>query len=284
MYTQTQPAEFLTAMRSIKAAKNIFLLLVLLGLLIQIGAVVAVRWGGVIDDSSAVHRMKEKSHARAATRDADTDEAPPANTDENTEADTDQQNDGDENGEAESDAPDASKPVPAGKTANTKNDEMAELWVVTLRWILPGSKFVIVTSMTILAIILMFATMLAINARESGVAGIISAALWSLLLLAIVIPWQQALNSTVACGATYNLGELMQGTREILPRWGARSPETLESVLYYVRFLGYPCLAVLIWLVVQIKFARGFGRMMRVALGEEERLPGNQPEYDEQMS
>lgn len=251
MHTQTQPAEFLTAMRSIKAAKNVFLLLVLLGLLIQIGAVVAVRWGGVIDDSTVVHRMKEKGQPRATANDN-------VNTDEDREADVDQDDEND-------------------------GDEMDELWVVMLRWILPGSKFVIVASMTVLAIILMFATMLAINARESGVAGIISAALWSLLLLAIVIPWQQALNSTVACGATFNLGELMQGTREILPRWGARSPETLESILYYVRFVGYPVLAVLIWLVVQIKFARGFGRMMRVALGEEERLPDSlQNSHDEQ--
>lgn len=256
MHTQTQPAEFLTAMRSIKAAKNVFLLLALLGLLVQIAAFVAVRWGGVIDDSQTVTGL----HGEPAARKASTPENDPAVPDEASEPQP-----------AATTAP-ASAPRPA-EPATPDGDEMAEVWVVMLTWVLPGSKFMTLAATAILAAILMFATMLAINARESGVAGIVSAALWSLLLLAMVTPWQQALNSSIACGATYNFGELIKASRDMIPRWGAPKPDTLETILYYARFLAYPGLAVLVWLVVQVKFARGFGRMMRVALGEEDASP-----------
>jgi hypothetical protein len=144
------------------------------------------------------------------------------------------------------------------------------LWYVTLAWLLPGSKFVLVVSATILMAILMFATLLSINARAAGVAGIVSAALWSMLLLAIITPWQQVMNTTVACGATFNLGELVSGSQAVISRWGAGSPSLLDQILYYARFLAYPALAMFVWLVVLSKFARGYGRMLRVALGEEE--------------
>ncbi|MBS3821064.1 MAG: hypothetical protein KGY81_04795, partial [Phycisphaerae bacterium] len=151
------------------------------------------------------------------------------------------------------------------------------LWFVSLTWVLPGSRFMIVVSAAILTIILMFATMLAINGRASGVSGVLSAALWSMFLLAVVVPWQQALNTSIACGATFNVAELLRRTSETLPRWGARTPNLMEQILYYVRFLAFPGLALLVWLVVTVKFARGYGRMLRVALGEETK-PENTPD------
>lgn len=254
----TQPAEFLTAMRSVKTAKNVFLVLVLLAILVQLAAVIAVRWGGVIDNASAVQTATETPPPPTANEPRDEMAAePPA--------------------DAEAAAQPAEDTAPPAKDTKHESEpggnEAAELWYVTLTWLLPGSKFVLVVATSILVVILMFATLLAINARASGVAGIVSAALWSLLLLAIITPWQQVLNTTVACGATFNFGELIARSQAIIQRWGASGPSLLEQILYYARFLAYPALALLVWLVILLKFARGYGRMLRVALGEEDETP-----------
>jgi hypothetical protein len=261
MHTQTQPPEFLTAMRSVRAAKNVFLILVLLGLLVQIGAFIAVRWGRVIDESQRV------IHLRETNEDGEADEQPAAMADSDMPAEA-------ENGDApadEAEQDDAADEPDKDATAaeSDPGSEAAELWVITLIWALPASRFIIIASLAVLTVILMFATMLAINGRASGVSGIVSATLWSILLLAIVIPWHQALNTTVASGATFNFGELFMRSAEIYPRWGADKPTLLAQILYYVRFLAFPALALLIWVVVMLKFARGYGRMLRVALGEE---------------
>jgi hypothetical protein len=270
MHTQTQPPEFLTAMRSVRAAKNLFLLLVLLGLLIQIGAFIAVQWGRVIDESQAVLAMSDRDEA-------ETRQPPAAEEPDDAPADApDAQPAGD-------DAPHVEPAPKAHAPEEDAGSEAAELWFVTLTWVLPGSRFMIVVSMAILTVILMFATMLAINGRASGVAGIVSAALWSVFLLAIVVPWQQALNTSVACGATFSFADLLRGASETLPRWGATTPNLLEQILYYVRFLGFPGLALLVWLVVTVKFARGYGRMLRVALGEETK-PDDIPDMDSETT
>ena len=89
-------------------------------------------------------------------------------------------------------------------------------------------------------------------------AGLISAFFWSLILLAMLIPWQQVLaRNTIACGALWNLGE-MAARRAT---WGGADADWNGALLFYTRFLGYPGAALLVWLVVHVKFTRACSRL-----------------------
>ncbi|MCK4626172.1 MAG: hypothetical protein KAV00_12720, partial [Phycisphaerae bacterium] len=61
-----------------------------------------------------------------------------------------------------------------------------------------------------------------------------------------------------ACGALYNLGDLIDWTRQVV--WDAEDATILTKVLYYDRFIGYPVFVLLLSLVVQMKFIRGWRR------------------------
>ncbi|MDY6914179.1 MAG: hypothetical protein SVT52_06975 [Planctomycetota bacterium] len=134
--------------------------------------------------------------------------------------------------------------------------EAAEFWQYILYWCLPATKFIALVSCLLLVVMLTLAVKISLIGRLGGVASLISSLLWSILLLAMVTPWQQVLRAAVACGALYNLGELVGRTSAVKAGWGAANVSMMQQVLYYARFIGYPVVAMLVWLIVQVKFAR----------------------------
>ncbi len=206
------------AFRSLKAGKNIFMTVVLLVLLTHLGSFLAVQFGGVIDPPPP------KDQPVAATQSAT--QAAEANA-ENTEQDT----------------------------REAYNRAMYE---ETLRWALPACRFFAVVASLLAVLTFMFAVKLAIIGRLGGIAGYMSAFLWSLILLAIITPWQQVLGSSFASGVLFNLGELTSYVEKIKSSWGASTPGPLEVALYYARFIAYPVIALLVWLVVMVKFAAAY--------------------------
>ena len=83
---------------------------------------------------------------------------------------------------------------------------------------------------------------------------------WSLLLLAILIPWQHAFLPAVGLGAMYSLSELAAEAGPAVKGWG--DADSWDRIVFHARFAGYPLVALLVWLAVQIKFARGYKRMI----------------------
>ncbi len=159
--------------------------------------------------------------------------------------------------------------VPDDKAAVT-----AWIWYRALQWALPATKFIATAAGVLLVLTMLTAVQLSLVGRTGGVAGFVSGFFWSLLLLVFLVPWQQIINSTYACGALYNLGDLIDQTRQII--WGAKDVSLVKQIFYYDRFIGYPVFVLLMCLVVQTKFARGWRRTGIGAMQADLRAPADQ--------
>jgi len=135
--------------------------------------------------------------------------------------------------------------------------QRAATWRNVIRWALPATKFAAPAACLLMLFVLTLAVNLSLLERVGGVAGFISAFFWALILLAMLIPWQHAPWTSYARGALFNLRDLRVATRDL----AADSATALDRIIYFVRFIGYPVLALLVWLVVQVKFARGYMRV-----------------------
>lgn len=208
------PIEFPEALRSLRSAKCWLLLFIVLCLLVQLAAFVLVDFVGVLDKTDRVAELKAKR--------------------------------------AEALAP--AEPTTQPTTQVAAGNETAELWYESLHWVLPTTKFIALVSSLLLVLTVMFSVKLSLVGRVGGPAGFISAFYWSLLLFVALIPWQQMLGSAVACGATFNLDQLIQ----LKPAWQIEEAPLRACIYYFARFLAYPAVALLISLVVAAKFARGY--------------------------
>jgi hypothetical protein len=207
-----QRSECADAFRSIRAAKNITATLIVICILAQIGATLAVHFARVLDDTPI-----------SATPTSQTEP-----TDE---------------------------PVaePATRPAATSDTEFAALTEVLMKFGLPAARFAALVLCLLLVLMVMFAVKLSLVERVGGVAGFMSAFNWSLILLVMLIPWQQILSSSISCGALFNLSELTSADTAL-----GKAPSQIEQVVFYARFIAYPCVALLTCLIVQAKFAKGF--------------------------
>ncbi len=141
--------------------------------------------------------------------------------------------------------------VPDEKTAGP-----AWMWHQVLNWVLPATKFIAMAAGILLVLTMLMAAQLSLVGRTGGAAGFTSGFFWSLLLLVFLVPWQQIVNSTFACGALYNFSDLIDWTAQVA--WNAKDVSLTKQIFYYDRFLGYPAFVILLCLVVQVKFACGW--------------------------
>lgn len=139
-------------------------------------------------------------------------------------------------------------------TTTQPDDSAAQAWESALHWALPVTKFVALAACLMLMLTVMFAVKLSLMERTGGTAGFLSAFYWSMFLLIVLIPWQQVFGFSVVCGALFNLGELVAGWNKA----HASEAGFFDKVLYFGRFCGYPVLALLLWISVQMKFRRGY--------------------------
>ena len=207
--------EYAIAFRSIRAAKNLAVVLIILCILAQIGATIAVHFARVLDEAPAA--------ASPAAR-----TLPAAKTDAG----------------------------PATKPAIRPGDSEVEFAAICrdlMHYGLPGTRFAALPLCLLLVLMVMFAVKLSLVERIGGVAGFISAFNWSLILLMMLVPWQQILSSSLSCGALFNFSELTSADSAL-----GDAPDQIDLVLFYARFIAYPCVAMLTCLLVQAKFARGY--------------------------
>ncbi|MCD4824843.1 MAG: hypothetical protein K8S55_09550 [Phycisphaerae bacterium] len=236
MSSSIEPVELQGVMKSLRRAKMLLLLLIFIALVVQAAGFVLVEFTDLV-----VRPYKAEATASADQL------GPPA--------------------EKKADAEKSAASKPAGKdvatgqalTAEQEKDKSAVKFRNTLHWILPGARFIGLVSGSLVTIVLMLAVMVSLMGRGGGAARMVGAFCWSLILLAMLTPWRQILGGSVACGVFYNLSELMTQYRKI-HNLGAE--EYVAMSLYYARFLGYPAVALLAWLAVQIKFAQGYKRIV----------------------
>ncbi len=136
----------------------------------------------------------------------------------------------------------------------------ADVWYDIVTWSLAVTKFVALVLAGLLMLTVMFSVKVSLVGRVGATAGFLGAFFWSLILLAILVPWQQILGSGLASGATFNLAQLIRLGKQIHVSWGfdEATANVLEHGIYYARFLAFPCLTLLVLLLVCLKFSRGY--------------------------
>jgi hypothetical protein len=202
----TSSSEYAQAMRSIRAAKNIFWLIVVLAILIQASVFILVHvWPNI-----HCHVLQTTAQAALAS------------------------------------APESEPATPAKPVVNWANWAS---WSQLLHWLLPVTMFVGAVSSMLLSLSILFGVLIALLGRRPGLATMISAFFWSLILLAAMIPWQQVMPGNFVTGATFNLADLKW--------WESWCPKASlwEHLWLYGRFLGFLAAALLVTVVVQAKFA-----------------------------
>jgi hypothetical protein len=95
--------------------------------------------------------------------------------------------------------------------------------------------------------------------RLIGVAPVTSSLVWSVVLAAMLFPWQVILNGAPLAGALYTWRELLEHGRFATDQFP-------QAVLWWGRFGAYPVIALIVLFVVQGRSKRGLAS----ALGEQE--------------
>ncbi|MBN1511405.1 MAG: hypothetical protein JXB13_05275 [Phycisphaerae bacterium] len=197
------------ALRTIRGARGVFLLFLILSLLVHLAAFASVRWGNILGAAAQV-------------------EAGIASTQPGVESQ------------------EASEPDKAGRTAMVAN--LIEL-------LLPLAEFVGQVSCALLALCFLASAQVCLAGGLGGVRGSLSAFFWMLVLLALLFPWARWFHGE------YQVPGVFLAFAE-LKDYKPESPNTLTQVLSYLRFLGYPLLALLIAFVGDSRYGRGY-RLVR---------------------
>jgi hypothetical protein len=200
--------DFESALRTIRSARGVFFLLLVLSLLVHIAAFAAVRWGHVLE-------AKQALETQIASAD----------------------------------------PPPASESSEETEDVGDPAFIAgVIQFALPFTEFVGQVSCALLAVCFLVSTQVCLAGGLGGVRGSLSAFFWMLVLLALLFPWSRWMSGMQVPGVYLVYAELEQFPQS----FSARLPE----VLAYVRFLGYPILALLIVFVANGRYARGY-RLVR---------------------
>jgi hypothetical protein len=168
IHTGLRRPEYAIAFRSIRAAKNLAATLIVLCLLTQIGATVALHFTDVLDEVVA---------AAPTTQPATQPAVVPAATQPTTQPDE-------------------------------RDFDVRTICNTVMTYGLPGLRFAALPLCLLLVLMVMFAVKLSLVERVGGVEGFMSAFNWSLILLMMLIPWRPILGSSMSCGALFTFGEL----------------------------------------------------------------------------
>ncbi len=163
--------------------------------------------------------------------------------------------------------PDATTMVPSAA---------AEKGVKVLKYLVAMAGFIGLTASLVLSCVMMLLVKIMLTGRTLGVAKVTSAFIWTLLLIVLLFPWQAMLSNPTLSATPDAMvvdfkipGVLYTWTEVTHPTLGAKFDSTTlptpHKVLRWARFVGFPVLAVLILMSIQIKSSRG----IKSALGED---------------
>ncbi len=157
---------------------------------------------------------------------------------------------------------DAEAPV-AAKEAEAPTT--ASVYQTSLHWAMPITKFAALACASLLVVLLMYAGALSLLGHGSGTSQLISAFGWSVILLGMLIPWQQVYSSSQACGALYSYMDFTQARDLFHIKEGVTFA---DNAFFYGRFFAYPILAFVVWLIVVCKFAGGYRKLILAETGK----------------
>jgi hypothetical protein len=124
----------------------------------------------------------------------------------------------------------------------------------SLEWMLAIAGFVGRASALVVAAVFLVILLISLNARLGGAAGLAKACVWSLVALAMLVPWVRISSEDVASipSAVYGADEL--------PKHG--NGDGVEAFFAFVRFFVCPILVALFLGIAQQRFRSAYRRIM----------------------
>jgi len=139
-------------------------------------------------------------------------------------------------------------------------------WFDVLHYLIGLSGFLGVALSIVLSLVLFLLVKIMLVGRLIGVARVTSAYVWSLVLIALLFPWQAFLQNHDFTSREFMLPGVLYTWDELLRFARFGTDDLPAAVLKWAKFVGFPVLAVLMLMVIQIKSNRG----LRQALGEDD--------------
>lgn len=130
--------------------------------------------------------------------------------------------------------------------------------------LLPVFRFVALVAALLLTLTLLIELMVSLTGQLGGAGSFAGAFVWSALLALLFIPWDRALlGPWIPPSVMYYGPDLVPDTSAIV--WNRPANIDWEpTILYWVRYVAYPVVAILILIVIQAKFSRGRKRIVYV--------------------
>ena len=244
--------EYADAFRSIRAAKFWMSLLLILTLLIYLATFLVAELNLLPDGTTEVKPAAKSTNIATPPKPAAaTQEATAAKDDAATKPSA---------GEG-SKAPAAAPKASAGGSA--KPAEPPSEWRATCKILLaealPALKFLAFVAAILLSVTLLLAFKVALTGQLGGVSSLISAFFWSLILLVFLTPWDILFPFTAKYVGLFTSGidQIRQHKEDLL----GRLDKPTALIQYYGKFVAWPAIALLIWVIVTVKFGRGYSRL-----------------------
>lgn len=135
-----------------------------------------------------------------------------------------------------------------------------------LHYVVGGTGFLGVTLSIVLSFVLLLLVKIMLVGRLIGVARVTSAYCWCLLLVMLLFPWQAFLQTHDFGSRAFMIPGVLYTWDELLAFARFPTDDLATAILKWARFVGWPVVAVLILMVIQVKSNRG----LRQALGEDD--------------
>jgi hypothetical protein len=173
----------------------------------------------------------------------------------------------------------ASATTNVADASDTMNgDEVADRWESRLQAALGVAGFVGRAAVVVLVGLLMLSVLVSLSARLGGAAGLSKAFVWSLLALAMLVPWDRLTPDEVKSvpAAFYSMSDLTgvsddpNAVAVAGDRIDLKDADTMAKVLDGMRYAGYPLIVLLVLIAAQSNFRAGY---RRVVIAPTARLP-----------
>lgn len=235
---ETAVPEYADAFRSIRMAKFWLSLLTVLTLVVFLGSFIVVEFTTLLNETSGKAAVKS-----ANVPETPKDEATPAKADDKK----------------------APTPTPATGPAKPAAGDPIQTAKFVLNIAMPILKYVGFVAAILLSLTLLIGFQVALFGQLGGVRPLVSAFFWSLLLLVFLTPWDQIFQPTARCVGLFvpaagNVS-VLDGIRQFKTDLVGTTDNLSATIRFYFKFLGWPGLALLSWLIVMVKFGRGYARL-----------------------
>ena len=148
-------------------------------------------------------------------------------------------------------------PSPEGAPGTIELQEPAERFSWTyyvVEMVLPLSEFIGQLSCGVLLMCYLLAANVALSGRLGGVRGSLTAFFWMLVVLALLFPWHRWMGQAIGDVQIPGVYLAFQDVIDVPAEFAGRKAE----VIHYVRYLGYPLIVLLMALVGDRRYAKGY--------------------------